>query len=306
MDSEIVIVLYHHISSNADRLTDQLDLSTTPEVFEEHVRYFAKNFDFVRPADLLGGVLPRKALLITFDDAYKSVLDVGGPILSGVNAPSLFFLNPATIMMDNALPIDNALSFAVEELGLPRVLSLMNVRNSGLTSTSELISNVLPKMKLAEIKATKQRILSELGTSDKEIRDQSKLFLTTDDLEEFSRYRIEVGNHSMQHAFFRALSDAEVEIEIAESRLALQRLSGQSVHCLSVPYGNEKDATESALATARASGHHAIFLVHARSNRFRPAKDIYYRISLGNTSRDDLSLKLRLIPALRSLRNWLW
>jgi|ERR1700730_544770 len=160
MDSEITIVLYHHISSDADRLTHQLDLSTTPEVFEQHVRYFAKNFDFVRPADLFSGVLPRKALLITFDDAYKSVLDVGGPILSGVNAPSLFFLNPATIMKDT-LPIDNALSFAVEELGLPKVLSLMNVKNSGLTSTSELISSILPEMKLAEVKAAKQRILSE-------------------------------------------------------------------------------------------------------------------------------------------------
>jgi peptidoglycan/xylan/chitin deacetylase (PgdA/CDA1 family) len=305
MDSEITIVLYHHISSDADRLTHQLDLSTTPEVFEQHVRYFAKNFDFVRPADLFSGVLPRKALLITFDDAYKSVLDVGGPILSGVNAPSLFFLNPATIMKDT-LPIDNALSFAVEEIGLPKVLSLMNVKNSGLTSTRELISSILPEMKLAEVKAAKQRILSELGTTDKEMRDQSKLFLTTEDLEEFSCYRIEVGNHSMEHTFFRALSDAELEREIAESRLALQRLSGQRVRCLSVPYGNENDATESALSIARASGHHAIFLVHARSNRFRPAKDIYYRISLRNTSRDDLSLKLRVMPALRSVRNWLW
>src|SRR3984893_5702612 len=161
MDSEITIVLYHHISSDADRLTHQLDLSTTPEVFEQHVRYFAKNFDFVRPADLFSGVLPRKALLITFDDAYKSVLDVGGPILSGVNAPSLFFLNPATITMD-ALPIDNVLSFAVEEFGLTKVLSLLNVENSDISSTNQLIATVLPKMKLAEIKAKKQHILYEL------------------------------------------------------------------------------------------------------------------------------------------------
>lgn len=304
MDREIAIVLYHHISNDSDRLTDQLDVSTAPEVFEKHVRHFSKNFDLVAPGDLLNGTLPRKALLVTFDDAYRSVLDVGGPILSGVSAPSIFFLNPVTIMMDT-LPIDNALSFAVEELGLPKVLSLMNIKESSVSSTSKLISTILPEMKLSEVKATKQRILSELGTTDKEIRDQTKLFLTTEDLKEFSRYRIEIGNHSMEHTFFRALSDAELEREIAESRLALQRLSGQPIHCLSVPYGNEKDATESALAIARTSGHQAIFLVHARSNRFRPAKDIYYRISLGNTSRDNLSLKLRLMPALRSLRNWM-
>src|ERR1700733_5132904 len=98
MDKEIAIVLYHHISNDLDRLTDLLDVSTAPEVFEKHIRYLSKHFDLIGPDDLLKGKLPRRALLVTFDDAYRSVLDVGGPILASVNAPSIFFLNPATIM----------------------------------------------------------------------------------------------------------------------------------------------------------------------------------------------------------------
>jgi hypothetical protein len=67
---------------------------------------------------------------------------------------------------------------------------------------------------------------------------------------------IEIGNHSKTHTFFRSLSEAEFETEIVES---LEDLFGQSVPCLSIPYGNKLDATDSALAAARRSGHKAIF-----------------------------------------------
>ena len=52
----------------------------------------------------------------TFDDAYRSVLDVAGPILKAANAPSVFFVNPATVT-DSFLPVDNVLSIAIEEFG---------------------------------------------------------------------------------------------------------------------------------------------------------------------------------------------
>lgn len=306
MRREISIVLYHRIAENEHSLTKQLGVTTKPDTFERHIRYFAQNFDFVSGYDLITGALPRKPILVTFDDAYRSVLDIAGPILKAVKAPSVFFINPATVTRDS-LPMDNILSLAVEELGWDKVLSVLNLDKAGITSTTQLIANIVPTMKQAEVNEAKQSLCSAMGTTEAQIRvTSSNLFLDVADLETFTSFRIEIGNHSMSHTFFRSLSWSEMNTEIVKSRTLLQDLSGQPILYLSIPYGNMLDATEHMLDVARHSGHKAIFLVHAKSNRFRPAPDIFYRTSLENTRCNGVSFKLRVSPVLRSIRDWLW
>ena len=306
MRREVFIVLYHRIAEDEHSLTKQLGVTTKPDTFERHIRYFAQNFDFVSGYELINGTLPRKPILITFDDAYRSVLDTAGPILKAVNAPSVFFINPATVTR-RSLPMDNILSLAVEELGWNKVLSVFNLDKTAITSTTQLIANVVPKMTQSEVKEAKQSLCSTMGTNETEIRlKSSKLFLDAADLEMFTSFRIEIGNHSMSHTFFRSLSRSEMNTEIVESRALLQDMSRQPIRYLSIPYGNMLDATENMLDVARHSGHKAIFLVHAKSNRFRPAPDIFYRTSLENTQFNGISFKLRAAPVLRSIRDWLW
>jgi peptidoglycan/xylan/chitin deacetylase (PgdA/CDA1 family) len=303
MRREIFVVLYHHIAEHDDPLTSQLGLATRPDIFEKHIRYFAQNFDIVNGSDLISGNLPARPLLITFDDAYRSVLDIAGAVLKGANAPSVFFINPKTLA-GVTLPIDNILSLAVEELGCERAISALNIANTGISSATRLISDIVPTLTQAQITEAKRLLCLEIGTTEAEIRKSSKLFLDTTDVTTLSSLRMEIGNHSMSHTFFRSLSPDELESEIVESRALLEKISGQPVPCLSIPYGNVLDATENALAAARRCGHRAIFLVHAKSNRFPPAPDIFYRASLGNTALEELPFKLRVMPMLRSLRDW--
>jgi peptidoglycan/xylan/chitin deacetylase (PgdA/CDA1 family) len=302
MKQEVFIVAYHDISSEKDPLTSQLLLSTRPEMFRQHLTYFNKNYDLIDVDELLSGKLPRRPLLLTFDDAYRSVLSTAGPILKDFNAPSVFFIIASAVRGD-WLAIDNVLSLAVEEMGLPRVLRLMSLPGMAVSSVSEIISRFVAGMRPSEIAVLKARIFFALGTTEAAVRQMSKEFLDLTDLDELKNYRIEVGNHSMTHSHFRTLSRDELDIEIRQSRRELQRLSGQKVRCLSIPYGDEQDATENALAFAEGGGHQAIFLVHARSNRFRRRDNAYYRVSLRNERPEKLALALRILPILRSLRH---
>lgn len=304
MRRQVTIVVYHHIAEQEDPLTSKLGVVTRPDVFEKHIKHFARHFDMVSGSDLVSGTLPRKPLLITFDDAYRSVLDTASTILKTANAPSLFFVNPATLL-GSSLPVDNILSLAAEVLGMQQVIALLNINEAGLTSVRRLIGNVVPKWTQAQLAHAKQQLCAAMGTDELELRRTSKLFLGVSDIKTFAGLGIEVGNHSMSHPFFRSLSANELEREIVQSRELLEKLSGQTVQCLSIPYGNALDATEGALRAARHS-HKAIFLVHAKSNRFKPAADIFYRISLGNAAPEELPLKLRIIPVIRSVRDWLW
>ena len=62
------VVLYHHVTDYPSSLVDQLALSTPPDFFEAHVRKLARDYEVVSLDAVLSGVLPRRALLITFDD----------------------------------------------------------------------------------------------------------------------------------------------------------------------------------------------------------------------------------------------
>jgi peptidoglycan/xylan/chitin deacetylase (PgdA/CDA1 family) len=298
------VVVYHHFSTARHELTDALDISTDPESFRRHVKYYAKNFDLIAPSDLLGGKLPRKPLLITFDDVYRSVLEIGGPILREADIQSIWFMNPDCLESET-LPLDNLLTLAAAHYGSAGLLRLLALPDSASASVPALISDHLSTLNYAQIAMLRTAICAGLPETQTEVRRRSNLFITKDDLWRLPEYGIQIGNHSLTHSFFRSLSRAELQIEIQRSRELLEQLSGQPVTCLAIPYGNELDATEAVLTTARSSGHRAIFLVHGRSNASRPAPDVYFRICADRLRSEFLPISIGILPRLRTFRDWL-
>lgn len=294
------IVIYHHVSDQPDPLVDQLGIATPPDVFLRHVRHFAKNFDLVSLSEVIEGRLPRRPLLITFDDAYRSVLDVAGPILRSAHAPSAFFINPGTLSPD-ALALDNLLSLAAGRLGASELLSRLEGAPRRPATFSDVLFGHVAGLGRRRTEQVKLDLQSMLNATAAEIRRTSALFMDGSDVAKLADYGIDVGNHSMTHCFFRSLSEDELDAEIAGSREVLQHLSGRPVDSLSVPYGYEADATPAALRVARRSGHRAVFLVHGRSNRYRQPHDLFYRTNPRTTPPLLLGLKLQVAPLARTL-----
>ena len=201
MKQDVSIVVYHDISAEKNPLTSQLSVSTRPELFRKHISYFVKNFDVIGVNELLSGRLPPRPLLVTFDDAYRSVLSTAGPILKDVNLPSVFSIIASAVQGD-VLPIDNLLSLAVEEMGLQGVIGLLRLTATAVSSVGELISRYAATMRPTEITALKARMLSALGTTETEVRQTSKIFLDSTDMRKLGDYGIEVGNHSLTSQFF--------------------------------------------------------------------------------------------------------
>jgi Polysaccharide deacetylase len=95
----LTVLTYHRI---ADRENDPNDLdpaliSATPQDFERHVEWLAANAAPVSLEDVLAAQaglaeLPPRAVLVTFDDAYRDFADSAWPVMRAHGVPATLFV----------------------------------------------------------------------------------------------------------------------------------------------------------------------------------------------------------------------
>lgn len=293
------IVLYHDIASAPSPFEAGLRITTGPESFAAQLDYFEKHYDFIDLETLLHGPLPRRPLLLTFDDCYRSVLDTARSLLAPRGIPAVLFTNP-DVLGPRAPSLDNVLSWYAARYGLESLQKELDV--SGYTSVGALLSGAMALRTATERCEIRERLKQIGGMDDKDLSSRSAI-LGPEDLRELGALGVEIGNHTASHVHCRALTATEREEEIIAAQKRLEQICGRPVRSFSVPYGNEADLTPDILETLRGAGHEAIFLVHARSNRFRPAPDIWHRVSLHDEKPTQLNRQLHILPLLRSLKS---
>jgi len=272
-----------------------LDVASSRASYEAQIERMARDYDVIDLDALLSGRLPRRPLVLTFDDVFRSVLDVAREVLAPRGLPAVFFINPGLLGRD-AVSFDGALAWAAQTAGLDALCRLLG---TGPQPDVGALIRRLASRSAGERAELKARLFTALGPPD--LTDRAPI-LEEEDLKTLRTLGVEVGNHTMTHVSCRALRPDELEHEVVAAKTRLEAMSGAPVRAFSVPYGNEQDLTPEILKVLRASGHEAIFLVHARSNAYRPAADIWYRVGLKDETPAELPTKLRYAPALRSIK----
>jgi peptidoglycan/xylan/chitin deacetylase (PgdA/CDA1 family) len=296
------VVLYHHLADDATELEEQLGVATPPALFEAHITRLLRDYEVVDLDCVLSGRLPRRALLITFDDGYRSVLDVALPVLSRLGAPSVFFVTGA-FLDPRALPLDNLLCWLAPRVGLGSLEHAITGREQRCRTVGELIDSI------ASLPFTRRMRLSgaladRYSVDQARIRADSRLFLDPDDLSRCARFGCEVANHTESHVFCRTITtEAEAAGELVGYRAKLEQMTGQPVRAFSYPYGNRRDATELVERILADSGHEARFLVESRPNHTRHPGRPINRVSLHDCPVSHLTAQLEILPPLRAVRD---
>jgi peptidoglycan/xylan/chitin deacetylase (PgdA/CDA1 family) len=94
------VLTYHRIAGADDPAPSSGTVSATPEAFARQVELLAAEFRPVSLGDLLdraggGPALPRRAVLVTFDDAYADFATTAWPILRAAGVPATLFVPTA-------------------------------------------------------------------------------------------------------------------------------------------------------------------------------------------------------------------
>lgn len=91
-EDQVAVIMYHHLSDTA-----QSNVTITPKLFKQQLEYLAgKHYNFITLDQfkhyMAGGEVPDNAVLVTFDDGYRSFYEAAYPILKEMHIPAVNFI----------------------------------------------------------------------------------------------------------------------------------------------------------------------------------------------------------------------
>lgn len=242
-------VLAYHGVADDERFAAQLDL-------------LAREAHPIALDDLLvalaGGTgLPRKAVLVTFDDADPSHARRALPLLRERAIPAVAFV--VTGVVDTHVP------FWWNE-----VTEVVEAEGSGDGSGRKAAHLVAALKRVPD--GERLSTLEQLRRNGHRVRAEQ---ITADEIRELAAAGIAIGNHTVTHPILPRCPDAKVQAEIAEAHEALSRLIGHTPRVFAYPNG---DADQRSVRVLESLGYEAAFLFDHRictlpvEDRFRVSR----------------------------------
>lgn len=296
----VTILIHHHIADAASPATQFLGSTTPVDVFARQIEHVRARYRVIGLDQLLAGDIPDRAAILTFDDAYASIARVAAPLLQSHRLPSVFFANVGPIT-SALVPFDALASVVCSREGPSALARIASGGTFAADRFCAFMDGYVARLDRSGRDAAKQRLFDHLGMTERALHADLDLFMTPRELAALPAMGMEVANHTRSHVHCGPLSRADLAVEIGAARDELAALTRRPVRAFAFPWGRDRDATPDALAAARDSGHLATFLVHGRTNRRRPAADIWYRVSLTDSTGYRLGTELKVLPRLREL-----
>jgi peptidoglycan/xylan/chitin deacetylase (PgdA/CDA1 family) len=299
-----LILMYHRV---AELGCDPWELSVRPEYFAEHLEVLQDFGRLMRTDELATSLeqdkLPRRAVVITFDDGYRDNLLAAKPLLEKYDAPATVFITTGCVGNAREFWWDELEKLCLQPGQLPGLLRLSvngrtyewnleeacdyteaayqsnrhwrawqgnkaSARQVLYLSLWELM-NPLPD---GERQQVRDDLLAWAGAggsarvSHRSLTPEEVLTLADGGL-------VEVGCHTVTHPKLAALpADIQLE-EIRQSKARLEELLGREVLSFAYPYGRRSDYTNETINIVREAGFKSACttskgILSRRANRF--------------------------------------
>lgn len=303
-------VTFHNVSDTESSLTKGLGVTVTRTNFEAALTFLTRHYTPVSLQEVLqdsdGRRLPSRPVLLTFDDAYASVVEFAAPLCRKFGVPAVFFVNAA--YLDNQrLALDNLVCHVANVLGMGAINAAARVvdgpERADLRSLAQVFSHFLPVVSLPAREKFRDALVHLAQIRVEDLAAEAGLYLTSQQLRDLSIFNFEIGNHTYSHVNCRSLMRKEFSGEINRNKLVLEEISGRPVRSFSVPYGSSADLNTELEDHLQHTDHEAIFLSESLSNP--PACDRFRldRVSVKARSDGELFSELEVLPRLRTVRN---
>jgi peptidoglycan/xylan/chitin deacetylase (PgdA/CDA1 family) len=281
-----LILLYHRV---AELPSDPQRVCVTRQHFAEHLEILRES---ARPMELREMVralrdnkLPRRAVVLTFDDGYADNLLNGKPLLERHDVPSTFFVTTGYLGHDREFWWDELERLFLQPGTLPQQLCLAingrphqwNLGEGAHYSADAYRRNCTWNVEKQENPTPRQHVYRSLcsllcALPDREQRTvldalmawagtepvwrPTHRTLTPDEVCHLAKDgHVEVGSHTVTHPILSSLLPAEQREEAQGSKTCLEEILGRPVTSFAYPYGTRSDYTAETVDIVREAGY---------------------------------------------------
>ncbi len=301
------VLTYHRIEDPEARPEPCPSLiSATPADFAAQMQYLQAHFRVVSVEQVLEAVrggrsLPPRALLLTFDDAYRDFAEHAWPVMRELGLPATLFVPtaypdaPARAFwwdrIHQALSTSQRDSLDCDGAILP--LHSAQQRRHAYAVLREKVKSLPHEVAMGLVDA----LCSQLGAAP-----SPNLVLSWDELRRLAHEGVTLGAHTRTHPLLHRLPAAQVREEAAASHADLQREIGKTLPIFAYPSGGF-DAP--ALEAIAAEGFELAFTTRRGINDLRRLRPLLLRrTSVVHRSSEPL-LRAQLLSVTRGLQRWI-
>jgi peptidoglycan/xylan/chitin deacetylase (PgdA/CDA1 family) len=291
--SGVGILMYHSVLENPSEVADSLgNIVHSARVFEEQMQAIARDFHPVSLEEagryVMGdSEIPKRPVVVTFDDGYADNYQVAMPILNRCGVPATFYITVDCVER-KTLPWPSRLRFAfratkkktwVDDDGAPWSLATSDERERAYLSACDRYC----KLAGADLETKTQKL--EVDLDAKVPEDSGRLMMSWDQVRGLAKNGHIVGSHTMTHPNLAFLNIEGVRRELNDSKRQMESRVGTPIDHISYPcpalFPNwtQQTTEESQRAGYKTAVTTRNGLAHKRDNpfelkRLRPTKTV--------------------------------
>ena len=267
ISNDLIILAYHRVKDieNPEQYSfdDEL-ISASTDQFEHQMYYIRKYYNPISESQLLDAIernikLPKRSVLVTFDDGFDDNYLYAFPILKKYSIPAVIFLATDFIGSNEPIWFDwlAALVFSSKaKIIKVNKLDVEYVRGNKLQNR-KILTDLIVRIRKEEnssrleiIEQLKNDYSNQLSVDYSESRG-----LTWDQITEMNDSGITFGSHTVTHPILSRLNNEELVIELTKSKKIIEEKLDIIVNSIAYPTGMADSISDGVVYHAQHIGY---------------------------------------------------
>lgn len=284
----LVVLAYHRVVPGARDETWPFDVelvSATPEDFRWQMQHIARRYRPVTLSEVVaafngGRELPRRAVLVSFDDGFSDNHDHAFPVLREVGVPACVFIATDLIGTTRRFWFETVAQVVMAAPAGARielapgaafeVRPAWQARRAIVADILAWLKHVPDTQREAVVRSLAERHPPAVDAATEALSRS----MSWDQVRAMHRGGIEFGAHGASHALLSQLTGEALDDELRRARAAIERETGSAPQALAYPVGGPDAYTPEVIAAARRAGYLAGFS-YVQGDNPRAGTDAY-------------------------------
>lgn len=238
---KVTILMYHGITGVHDTVANFDGKHVEKSLFEKQLTFLKKKYTIISLTDYINQkmILPKNAVILTFDDGYANLYTQLFPIIKKEKIPITIFLPTAYIGKKQIGWYDKI----THAISVNRQKSIIVGGKKYLLETNKQKRRAIVQLKLEAAKSPKKRqeIINEVYQATKSKKTPIRedfCYLSWKQCKEMQAASIVFGSHTVSHPLLSQEEEKQVDQELQQSKNTIEKKLGQKCIAFAYPFGD--------------------------------------------------------------------